>query len=197
MGLFDSLRQIVAPKPAPAPPPARARPSPAAWAALAGALSGDDTAVEAEVRAAVEQPARYLDAFRDRLSQRGIERAEQVEPVIALIDALLARRLAFGLDWKETFDGFFAGCESVLPPQAADSAAFRALRSRPWPKDANFAVSLSELALGLREAGIELFLLDNESDEYNLAPVALDRVDAVRTAIAALENPRVVRQIAA
>jgi len=74
-----------------------------ALADLARLLSGDDTALVAEVTLALERPRDYVDRFAETLRWRGIDtrRYEARElPWIALVDGLIARKRLQEIDWR-------------------------------------------------------------------------------------------------
>lgn len=145
----------------------------AAWTRLT-ALVTDDPRVLPEVLAAVTDPAGYLRTHRDTLSYRGIRQADDVEGIIALVDALEAIGEVAYVDWNEPADEVRA----LLARLSRVRATGLTLVGGP-DEDPEQVATGADLVLA--PAGIRIVQLDEGSDAYPL--VALPAA-AVREALA-------------
>lgn len=148
-----------------------------AWTRLT-LLVTDAPGVLPQVLSAVSDPEGYLAAHADALDERGIEEADEVTPVVALVDALLEVGEVAYVDWKEASSEVCAQLAS-LPRVRAAGGVLDSLDGRPDE------VAAAANAL-LAPAGVAIVGLDEGSDAYALVAVPSDRVGALVAAGAAV-----------
>lgn len=151
----------------------------AAWDRFAALLT-DDPGVAPQVRLAVADPAGYLAAHEDALLQRGIEEADEVEGVVALVDALQGAGEVAYLDWKEEA-GEVRAQVAGLPRVRAAGVALDAAGEGSVEQVAR---AISRL---LGPAGLVVVQVDEGSDAYPLVAVPADRLPALVAAGAAVD----------
>ena len=144
----------------------------AAWTRLTGLLT-DYPAVLAQVHRAVTDPEGYLAEHADDLAERGIDDAVDVEPVIALIDALIAIDEVAYVDWNDPAD-VVADELGALPRVAAAGVVPEG--------EGRVEEVVAAVNAQLAAAGVVLVALDEDSDAYALVAVPQDRLAAVQEA---------------
>ncbi len=148
-----------------------------AWTRLTHLVT-DDPRVLPQVLSAVSDPAGYLAVHRDALDERGIEEADEVTAVVALVDALLEIGEVAYVDWKEAAHEVRAQL-AALPRVRAVGGALDSLEGRPHE------VAAAANAL-LAPAGVAIVGLDEDSDAYPLLAVPAHRVSTLVSAGAAV-----------
>lgn len=151
-----------------------------AWIRLTDLIT-DDPSVRQLVRSAVDDPAAYLAAHADTLGARGIDEADEVTPLLALIDALEGVGELAYLDWKAEASEVAAQV-ARLPHVRAKGVELASIADAELLEDAVRAAN----AL-LAPAGLAIVMLDEDSDAYPLVAVSLDRLDALEAASAAVQ----------
>lgn len=144
-----------------------------AWTRLTLLLT-DDPRVLPQVLSAVTDPAGYLAAHEDALDERGIEEADEVTAVVALVDALLEVGEVAYVDWKEASSEVCAQLAG-LPRVMAAGGVPDSLAGRPHE------VAAAATAL-LAPAGVAIVGLDEDSDSYALVAVPAHRVTTLASA---------------
>lgn len=132
-----------------------------------------------EISLALEQPKAYVEKFKDRLDERGIDRPIDQLAWISLVDALLEHDLAFEIDWKES--GLYL-CDVV--DELLDRKKMACISWEDF-EDGEFdelptSQYLNEISIRLSEKGISLACLDIESDCYVLITVPSTDIDEIK-----------------
>ncbi|KKO54330.1 hypothetical protein XI25_08715 [Paenibacillus sp. DMB20] len=135
--------------------------------------------IVAEVSLALEKPEAYVEKFKDRLDERGIDSPIDQLAWISLVDALLEHDLAFEIDWKES--GLYL-CDVV--DELLDRKKMACIRWEDF-EDGEFdelptSQYLNEISKRLSEKGISLACLDIESDCYVLITVPSTDIDEIK-----------------
>lgn len=139
------------------------------WENLADFFAPDDNSLSKEIILAITNPIEYDEQFPNRLINRGMKSIEGV-PLIALIDGLLQRNLALGLDWKASMEEFQEEAIRVMEDKIQDTQWLRVPNDSPSEA---FTEHLEQVKKTFNAAGYTIICLDNDSDEYNLIIVAL------------------------
>jgi predicted DNA-binding WGR domain protein len=156
---------------------AATRPDAKTSAALefAALLAPDDATLSAEVRQALDEPARYFARFRAALDDRNVASADVPElPWMALVIGLESRGRLHEIDWKDGVREVAHAVNHLLSVDPtrfawADEPRYDAL---PTPK------LLHVFGAALKEKGQTLASLDTQSDCYCL--MVLDEKVATR-----------------
>lgn len=151
-----------------------------AWNRLTDLVTADPR-VAPFVRRAVEDPEGYLADHEEALAERGIEEADEVSPLIALIDALLETGELAYLDWKAETAEVTAHI-AALPRVRATGIDLGAVVDAELLEDAVRAVNGL-----LAPASLEIVMLDEDSDAYPLVAVPADATEAVTEAAQAVD----------
>ncbi|MFH9610926.1 DUF6630 family protein [Streptomyces sp. NPDC017448] len=148
-------------------------------AEIASLLAPAHPDVADEVLRAHDDPNGYVDAFEERLGERGVDEPVDNLAWIALIDALAARGLLAEFDWKEDAEEIRAQLTSLESRPSTD----------PWLLSGPAETSLPTYdflhACGRRYRGIgaALAVLDIDSDCYPVVVLRAARADRL-TALA-------------
>lgn len=141
-----------------------------AWDRLAAVLT-DDPGVAAPVRLALTDPAAYLAEHRLPLLDRGIERPEDIEGVLALVDELVARDECAYVDWREPPDQVRVALAALPRVRAAGIS----LAGVPDGDPERMATAANAL---LAPAGVVVVAVSEGSDAYPLVALPADLVPA-------------------
>ncbi|OFI38036.1 hypothetical protein BIU82_05905 [Arthrobacter sp. SW1] len=134
------------------------------WARLCGLLD-DDAEFANDVRLAASDPEEYFRRHEGRLSERGIESADEIDPWLAVVDGLDdAGALAY-LDWKDT-GVELAQALAAVPRVVRSGINLEAVEDTDDLEDA-VAHTDRLLAAG----GLRVVYLDEDSDAYPLVVV--------------------------
>jgi hypothetical protein len=142
--------------------------------AIAALLAPDEPDVADQVAHASHDPNGYLQAYADRLDERGIDEPIPNLAWIALIDALTDRGLLAEMDWKESAEEIIAqlrGLRSSPPQPEAWAWMDHTDTDRPTHDFLELAGNT------LRSAGTALAVLDIQSDCYPLVLLPADRAN--------------------
>ena len=157
----------------------------AAWQALCDQLCPGDASLYLEVELSINNPMGYLKKFKDALWDRGIEKASEVTPWLALVDGLTSRAHLTELDWRLQAEELAFELENLAPCKERDVRLFALSES-----SSSTQVLLDEAVQALRRYSLDLLCLDIDSDCYPLAVVPLDRASEVRR-LASLVKQRI------
>lgn len=136
--------------------------------ALAGLLSSGDALVTDAVRAAIEQPASYVQAHAEtteRFASAEEAAADPVLPWLALVDALLARQLAVELDWSTEHEEVLASLERLGNFRGVSDLSRRTLQSLQR-EDAATIGWLRDIAEVVEADKLVVAAMDIDSDSY-------------------------------
>jgi hypothetical protein len=150
----------------------------AAWRTLAEAVDAD-AETRAEVELAAADPEAYLGRFEARLAERGIEAADEVDPLIALVDGLMDRGRLVEFDWKEGDEAVLAALALVEPVRGLGVTL-------PAADLAGVEEALPYAAEVLAEYGLTVVGIDIGSDSYPTLVLPSDRMAGVRAAAEAV-----------
>ncbi len=145
-----------------------------AWSTLCETLCPGDGSLYEEVRQAEASPRDYLARFREALLDRGIERAAEVEPWLALVDGLARRERLQEFDHRLHAETLADGLEQLHPAQQ-QAIVLTQLRKNDKRGEALLQAAAEEL--GAWRLG--LLSLDIASDSYPLTMAPLDDVATV------------------
>lgn len=144
-----------------------------AWKALTEQLTDDEQA-RASVSLALDAPARYFSEHRQALRDRGIEEADGLRPVIALVDALEgAGELAY-LDWKSNPGTVVEELAGLPRLQRADVDLDPLL-----DLEGDLELALAHVNRLLKPADLAVIVIDEDSDAYPLVVIGRDRLSRV------------------
>lgn len=157
------------------------------WQSLCDLLCPGDPSLAHDVLLAISDPAKYFVQFTDMLCERGIERAEEVSPWIALVDGLESRGYLKGFDWKLEVREVSLGLCRLVPCK---------LRGVTFPSlfdtDSTGDAILMLAAADAMAHDISLLHLDIGCDSYEIVPVPTDKAPEIQR-LAALLDQDVVR----
>ena len=148
----------------------------AALTALCELFAPGDVALSAEVLLAFDDPPGYLERFRARLEERGIDTTIPDLPAIALLDALSARERLRSIDWKFAAEDIKWNLDRVLTTLGLDAAALLA-----WYDDGAFLEVettwfLKKAGYALAAHGYAVVSIDHGADEHPITVIPFDRV---------------------
>lgn len=136
------------------------------WARLCGLLD-DDAGLAADVRLAAEDPEEYLRRHEERLDDRGIESPGEIDPWLALIDALDDVGALAYLDWKDT------GAE-LAEALAGVPRVFRAGVDLDTVEDVDgLDDAITHADRLLAGSGLRIVYLEEDADAYPLVVVPM------------------------
>lgn len=147
----------------------------AAWDRLVDLLT-DDPRVAPEVRLALTDADAYLERHAEQLADRGIDEAGDVEPVLALDDALeAAGELAFA-DWQED--------PEVLLELVTDLPRVRTagVDLDTVAREGGVEEVLAAINRLLAPVGVVIAYINEGNDSYPLVAVPVDRMTAIEVA---------------
>lgn len=157
----------------------------ATWRALCDQLCPGDASLYLDVELSIASPVEYLKKFKDALWDRGIGKASDVTPWLALVDGLIARAHLAELDWRLEAEDLAFELEALGPCKE------RNVRLTPLSESSSSReMLLTEAAEALKHCSLGLLCLDIDSDCYPLVVVPLERVPEIRR-LASLVKQRV------
>ncbi|MFJ1801361.1 DUF6630 family protein [Streptomyces sp. NPDC088180] len=151
-----------------------------ALAEIASLLAPAHPAVAEEVLRAHDRPHDYVNAFEDRLADRGIDEPVDDLAWIALIDALDTHGLLAEFDWKEDAQEIRARLRKLESRPSVDPWVLFEAEETLLPTEE----FLHACGRRYRETGAALAVLDIESDCYPVVGLRAARADEL-TALAA------------
>lgn len=142
------------------------------WARLCELLD-DDAEFATDVRLATDDPEEYFRRHEGRLSERGIESADEIDPWLAVIDGLYdAGALAY-LDWKDT-GAELAQALAGVPRMVRAGINLEAVEDTDDLEDA--VRHTDRLLAG---SGLRVVYLDEDSDAYPLVVVPATHAEEI------------------
>jgi len=131
-------------------------------------LSPDNQEAEAEILVSYQQPAEYINQFKQELWSRTIDSEIPELPLIALVNALERRNKLVEMDWEESFTSFINGLCSILPNSESGLTVKEALIDLTVDDEDEPDDFLPEISALLDEYDLLLLMLDIDSDSYPL-----------------------------
>lgn len=148
---------------------------------LGSLLSRNDSGVRQELELFVNDKAAYFEQFADDLDERGITQDSQVEPVIALIDALMRAEKVGYHDWKaeplDVLDDLNDLSDNMLEQSASYPDLLKTFEETNYGiceflDEVTEQQNTASLFTCATEQGLKLLGIDEGSDAYALILVA-------------------------
>jgi len=131
-------------------------------------LFTNDATLQQEVRLAYEQPQQYLQQFKNKLEERGIEEPIETLAWIALVDGLQRRDLLQELDWKDDPEDAIAVVEDLTQEHQNQQKIHNTLSKLEPLLNDDIEEFLPTINFVLKQYDIKLVWLDIDSDSYPL-----------------------------